>query len=893
MTPELWQKVDEILQMALEKAPDERIAFVEEAACGDPIVIEEVRSLLAHTVAGSFLENSPVELLAQALRVPVEGSFIGSYRIVHEIESGGMGEVYEAEQRVTHKRVALKLIKRGFDTDQVIKRFESERQVLALMNHPNIAQVFDAGATKEGRPYFVMELVEGEPITRFCDHQRSNLQERLALFQRVCEGVQHAHQKGIIHRDLKPGNILVAAQSGSATPKIIDFGIARAIDTSGRAFATKFGEVIGTPEYMSPEQKNGHDLDTRTDVYSLGVLLNELLIGELPHEIEKSGIPPRPSERIGSLGDRAVEVARDRQTEPAALRRQLRGDLDWIVTKALEEDRNRRYASISELAIDIDRHFRSEPILASPPGSVYRFRKFLRRHKAGVAAGAVAVLALILGTTGAGIGLVRAKKAESLAYLQAQRASQEAETSRRVSDFLVGLFEVSDPDSGKGRAITAREILDIGSRKIAAELKGQPETRATLLDTMGVVYRSLGLLDSAEPLLKESLVLRRHRFGEAHVEVAKSLNDLAELRRAQGRYPEAESLHRQALAIRTRVLGAQHPDVADSLNKMGLVLYNQGRYPDAEPYLKEGLALWKKNNDFRVTTALNHLALVYREEGKYDQAISLFQQALAIQEKELAPDHSDIGGTLNNLADIYRSIGRYAAAESLLKRVLAINERTMGLEHPIVSTIRNNLAMVYRAEGKFSEAEALYKSLLAVDEKSKGVWHPDYATSIHNLAVVYREQGRYAEAEPLFLRALAIREKALGLEHPHVAGSLNHLGVLYLAQHRYAQAEPLLKRALAIREKALGPNHPHVAITLTNLANLYRQQRQYSQAEPLLTRAMMIWSKLPRPNLPDLVSTLEAEAALLRETGRATKAAPLTLRAREIQGQLARENQKP
>lgn len=887
MTPELWQRIKEILQMALEKSPEERSAFIEEAAGGDLILAGEARSFLDHATVGSFLEDPPLEMLAQALGEPVEGSCIGPYRIVRKIEAGGMGEVYEAEQEVPlRRRVALKLIRRGLDTDRVIARFESERQALALMSHPNIAQVFDAGTTMDGRPYFVMELVEGEPVTQYCERRSLSVRDRLELFKQICGGVQHAHQKAIIHCDLKPSNVLVMIQDRRATPKIIDFGIAKAIDPSGQA---KLEGKIGTPGYMSPEQRAQEPLDTRTDVYSLGVLLYELLVGELPPDSASTSEPPTRVEWVARPRGGTI---RSLPVETASPRKSLREDLDWIIARALKRERAGRYASASELAIDIDRHLRHEPVLAGPPGTAYRFGKFLRRHRVGVAAGALVLLALVLGVTGAGIGLVRARAAEGVARQEARKASQEAETARQVSNFLVGLFEVSDPDSGKN-TVTAREILDSGVKKISSELRGQPETRATLMDTMGVVYQSLGLFESAEPLLKESLKLRRERLGDVNADVAKSLNDLGELRRAQGQYPEAEALHRRALGIRERVLEPGHPDLADSYNKLGLVLYNQGRYSDAEPCFQRALLLWKKRNDLRVPTALSHLALLYRDEGKYDRAIPLFEQALAIQEKELAPEHSDIGANLNNLAEIYRSIGRYAKAELLLKRVLAINERMRGPFHPFVTTVQNNLAMVYRTEGKLSEAEVLYRQVLAVDEKTRGPEHPDYATSLNNLAVVYKEQGRYTEAEPMLLRALAIREKALGPWHPHVAVSLNQLGLFYATLRQYAKAESFLKRALAIREKSLAPSHPYLAISLTNLANLYRLERRYDLAEPLLKRALAIWERIPQPNLPDLIATLDADAALLRETGRAAEAAPLALRAKEIRDRLDRENRTP
>lgn len=885
MNPERWQRIKAILNAALEHAPEDQSRVIQEECGGDAALADEVLSILPYATEGGFLETPPLHMFAQALGMSMEGHLVGPYRIVREIEAGGMGEVYEAEQEVPfHRRVALKLVKRGFDTSRVIARFDSERQALALMNHPSIAQVFDAGATRDGRPYFAMEFIQGEPITEHCDVQRASLRERLELFKRVCEGVQHAHQKGIVHRDLKPSNVLVTLQDGRPVPKIIDFGIAKALDPSGQAGSD---EKIGTPGYMSPEQEAEESVDTRTDVYSLGVLLYELLVGELPLESQES-VPQLASEQSVKLGERAAKRARDRRTDPSTLTRKLRGDLDWILTKALQKDRGCRYASVSELAIDIDRHLKDEPVLASPSTTVYRSGKFLQRHRLGVAAAGLVLLALVIGMVGAGLGLLRARRAEDVARQEARRASQEAETAHRISNFLVGLFKTSEPDKARGNAITAREILDAGSRKIAAELREEPEIKATLMNTMGEVYQSLGLLDGAEPLLNEALALRKARFGEMNAQVARSMNDLAELRRAQGRYPEAETLHRRALAIRVRVLGHAHPDVADSFNELGLLRWNQGRYREAESSFQKALTIWRKADDDLVVTALSHLAIVYRDDGKLDQATPLFEEMVALQEKQLGPEHPELMANLNNLSDIYRNQGRYAKAESLLKRVLSVNERVMGPEHPNVATSLNNLAMVYRVQGKYRDAEALYRRTLAIDEKVKGLNNPDVASSLHNLAVLYREEGRYSEAEPLFLRSLAMRQQLLGLEHPQTAGSLNHLAVLRAATGRPAEAERLFGQSLKIREKVLGPEHPHVAVTLTNLASLYQKLGRYREAEPLLTRALAIW-ELPQPNLPDLVTTLESAAAVLRQMGRSTDARAMDLRARGIRRKLSED----
>jgi serine/threonine protein kinase/Tfp pilus assembly protein PilF len=882
-----WDRAKEIFAAVREREPSEQAALLDQECGDDEALRDEVQSLLAHASGCTFLERPPVAFLAAALSATAEGHSIGPYRILRAVDAGGMGEVYEAEQVApVQRRVALKLIKRGLDSEEAVARFRIELQSLARMSHPHIAQVYEAGATAEGRPFFAMEYVEGEPITHYCDRQRLDVQGRLALFQQLCEGVQHAHQKGIIHRDLKPENILVTHHGERAFPKIIDFGIARATaegealpSPEARQRLTSGQQRIGTRPYMSPEQVIGAaDIDTRSDVYSLGVVLYELLVGVLPGDAAAAVEIEKPSSRLAHLGEGAGTVARNRRTEPAALARLLRGDLDWIVMKALERDRGRRYGSVSELAIDLERHRRHEPVLANPPSTAYRFAKFLRRHRAVVAASVLVSIALLLGAVGAGVGLVRARRAEKLASQEAERGNREAAAARSVADFMVGLFQLSDPDQAKGSTVTAREILDSGARKVAADLKGQPVVEAALMDTIGSVYQSLGLFDSAESMLGQSLALRRNALGGAHPEVATSMSHLAELARARARYPQAKSLDLQALAIRERALGKDHPDVADSLNRLGLLYLSLGSYAAAEPCFQRALAIWSKARDGRVSTALSHLALLYRDEGRNDMAIPLFQRALAIQERELGPEHSDLNGNRNNLADIYRNQGRYAEAEALLKHVLAVNERVMGPEHPYVSTSLNNLAMVYRAEGRYEEAEALYLRVLAIDRKVRGENHPDYATSLHNLAVVYREQGNYAKAEPLFLRALAIREKALGPDHPHVAGSLNHLGLLYTLQHRYAEAEPLFRRSLAIREKALGPDHPHLAVTLTNLANLYRAERRYGEAEPLLQRALAIWDRRTDANPAERGATVESYGALLRLMGRASEAARLASR---------------
>ena len=802
---------------------------------------------------------------------------IDRYTILTLLGEGGMGEVYEAEQtEPVHRRVALKLIKWGMDTRQVVARFESERQALALMSHPNVARVLDAGATEQGRPYFVMDLVRGVPVTEYCDSYCLDTRARLELFRQICDGVQHAHQKGVIHRDIKPSNILVTIEDDKPVPKLIDFGVAKATThrLTERTLATEMGQLIGTPEYMSPEQAGASalDVDTRTDVYSLGLVLYELLAGVLPYDARelrratydelcrkiREGEPPRPSTRLNTVGEMAPDVAKKRNTDAASLVRQLRSDLDWIVMKALEKDRTRRYPSASDLSADIGRYLNNEPVQACPPSTAYRLQKFVRRHRLGVAAGAIVAAALVVGILGTTVGMVRARRAE-------QRATQEAEAARQVSELLVGLFEVSDPGEAKGREIPAREILDQGAARIGGELQEQPLVQARLMDSIGRVYRLLGYYDESLPLLERALAIREAELGQKHPEVAESLHNLATLAVDRGDYDAARPLFERALAIRETALGPSDRRVADTVHNLALLHHELGDYEAAEPLYRRALEIRDAGPvDWALAESLNDLATLYHETGDYEQARALYERALEVATATRGADSPDAADTVHNLATLLYQMGRYREAVPVMERALRLSETTLGPDHPDVGVSVNNLAALHHRLGDLEAARPLYERSLQIAEEVLGPNHRDTGDSLNNLANLLRDQGDFAAAQPLYERALRVRESAMGAGHPSVATSHHDIAVLLVEQGDPRNARPHFEQAIAIRESALGPDHPATADSLAALANLLRDAGDYAGAEPLYRRAIEIREARLGADHPD-VARVRADYERMQE----------------------------
>jgi serine/threonine protein kinase/Tfp pilus assembly protein PilF len=783
------------------------------------------------------------------------GAVIGRYRLLQTMGEGGMGTVWMAEQEEpVRRRVALKIIKLGMDTKQIIARFESERQALALMDHPNIAKVLDAGATAQGRPYFVMELVRGVKITDYCDQHRLPARQRLGLFIQSCRAIQHAHQKGIIHRDIKPSNMLISIHDGVPAPKVIDFGIAKA--TSGQRLTdktlfTEIEQVLGTPAYMSPEQAEmtSLDIDTRSDIYSLGVVLYELLTGRTPFdpaEMMAGGVdsmrrtiretdPMRPSVRLSAMAaaDR-TQVARQRNTEPPKLIQTLRGDLDWVVMKCLEKDRTRRYETANDLALDVQRHLDCKPVEARPPSNLYRFRRLVRRNK--LAVGAVAIISLLL-IVGAVISAWEAGVQRRL-RLAAQDAQGRAETaanqSREVARFLENMLEGVSPSVAKEHDTTIlRNILDQTAERLSA-LQDQPAVEAELRNTIGVVYTALGQYQPAEQMHRLALAARQRLFGNQSLDVAGSLANLGDDLLQEGNLTEAESCYRQALAIEEKLFGAEDPNTATCQSSLARVLSAEGKLPEAEDYCRKSLNTRRKllgENDPAVAISLNTLATVLEEQGKFGDAESLERAVLKTRKNLLGEDHPSVAISLSNLGTVLRLEGKLQEAQSLYEQALRLSRKVLPPEHPNIATALNNLANVFWDQHKLQDAETLARQ--ALDARRKAMLPEKIADSLDTLAAILADEGKTSDAESRYRESLALRQKLLGEEHPAAAATLSHLGSLLEKEGKLDEATDLLRRCLSIREKT----RPASWLTFHSrsaLGGSLVRQKQYDEAESLL-----------------------------------------------------------
>ena len=753
-------------------------------------------------IDGPAAETAAGDAAAEAFPVS-----IGPYRVLRRLGEGGMGTVFLAQQtEPVRRRVAVKRMRTGLPDRHALLRFEAERQALARMSHPNIAQVYDAGTTTDGAPFTVLEYVDGETITDYCDARGLGLVERIELFEAVCQGVQHAHEKGVLHLDLKPSNILVHELQGKPVPKVIDFGIAKSLAAPLTGAGELPGQLaLGTPTYMSPEAltagESGPTVDTRSDIYALGLVLYEILAGNLPDprdlalvELVKRRLendPPAPSRRLARLPpEEAESLAARRGTTLGALGRRLRGDLDAIVLKAIEREPRRRYDSAAALAQDLACARQYEPVSAGPRNGLYGTVKFARRNRVAVAAGLMVALALLLGAGAATLSALRATHQAEVA----RSAEGEAEA---VATFMVDLFRTSDPWSSGDAQATSDTLLAEGARRAHEELAGQPRIQARLLATLGDIYLGQGRYREAEPLVERSIALYRDLDGEDSVAVSSGLLALGRLRHGQGRFELAEESLLRALEIRRRRLGREHPQVAEVLYNLGWVAFERGLYERAEP---------------------------------------LFREALEIREAHLPADSLDLAPSLTGLAGLYLYLGRLDEAEPLFRRALDIRRSALGEDHPSVATGLNNLGKLEVAKGNLDAAEALARRALEIDRKALGGDHPYVAMDLANLGEVLWRQGRLDDAEDRLLASLELRRRVLGDDHPSLAFIYHGLARVYRDRGQLERASELFARALTLRERYLVPGNRDLRRTLDEYASVLDALGRGAEAADLRRR---------------------------------------------------------
>ena len=817
------------------------------------------------------------------------GQVMGGYCLIRLIGEGGMGEVWEAQQSVPVRRiVALKLLKAGMDTRQIMNRFQAERQLLALMQHPCIAQMFDAGITDSGRPYFVMEYVEGSRITAYCDQAKLGLRERLELFKQVCAAVQHAHQKGVIHRDLKPSNVLVTLRDGKPLPKVIDFGLAKArTSESHDASLTELGTMLGTPAYASPEQMSlgAIDIDTRSDVYSLGALLYELLVGVVPFEADQGQTlielrqairehePARPSARLSRLGERLSHVAEARSVEPPQLRSQLKGDLDWIVLKALEKQRERRYASPHELSLDIDRYLNHEPLQARPPTAGYRLRKFVRRHRLGTSFAAFTVIVVI---SFIGVTLAQSKRLAE----ERDRATAQAQRAEAINAFMQETLGAADPWQ-TGKDMSVRETLQHAVTRIDATFPTQPLLAAELRRTIGTTYLMLGRLEEGEALLRAALEARLEALGPEHPDVADSLASLAQLHFQRTNHEEAEKLIRRALTIQRQQLGNAHRSVGDSLAQLADLLFDTGNYPEAAAAAEESLAIREPfiaTAPDKVSGSLQILAtIVGNGLGDYVRAEELFTRAYEINVQAYGKEDARTALASGNLATHYLVQGNFDRAEQVLSAAIPVLRQQLGDDHPMVATYVENLGGVMLQQLRFTDSLKLANEALTIRKARLGEDNANVVRTMANIAIVQRRAGMLDEAAASFAEVVPRMKKAYGAQHPDVGEVLYVYGLLRTSQNLSDQAEDLFRQALAIQQARLPDDHPSMASTRYQLGRILAQRKAFGEAEQMLLQAHAAHMKAFGPEGYQTISDAAAIVSLYTDMGQPEKASQYRL----------------
>lgn len=865
-----WKKLSRIFDKVLTLPPKGQTAYIKNICGDDPDLEKKVREMLDQLDESNqyfeeqFEKNQalidkldPLLENADESEDFYDGKTIGRWVITELIGRGGMGSVYKAQrtdESGLQQTGAVKILHQSLITQSHIERFKQEQQILSGLQHPNISGFIDSGITEEGIPYMVMEYVEGKSILEYCDNKKLSVEERLEIFKTICRTIQYAHKSLIVHRDLKPENILVT-KNGHV--KILDFGIAKLLDPNiygGSAIETKPGMRILSLEYASPEQVAGKPVNTSTDIYSLGVLLYKLLTGLHPfnvddhsyREVEKMVLeknPPLPGNRLVDFGDGKTkeQIIRARKTTQSDLIQNLKGDLNAIINKSLRKDPERRFDSVESLLVDIKRHQTGLPIYARPDTIGYRAGKFIQRHKTGITATTLASLVLI--------GLVafytiRLTTERNRAEHSAEQAMLEAQKAEAVTEFLIDVFEVSDPNLSLGETITAKELLDQGAARIDEELSDQLEIQAEMLGVMGEVYQQLGLFDVAGDMLEQSLQKQRELDEADSLSIASSLNRLAILRYNQGEFEESIELLKQSLAIRE-----SHPDtglmeLSEAQNNLATLYMENGQYEPADSLLRLAIETRRTfDHPAGLAESLNTLALIHYDQGNLEEAETLYEEVLELENSYLGQDHPSLAETTHNLAQLYWTQGKLDVAEPLFREVIAIDKRVFGEDHTTVALDLNSLGLVLMDKADFEEAEVAYLEAIAIQEKKLGEEHPDLTATYYNLGSMYSFTGEYERAEPILRKVLSVDQNLFDDRHPNVGIDMTSLAGVLIELEDYNEAEKLLDEALSIFEEAFPDDHPRIASVELRMGQLAYHRGEYEKAKELLTKALPIAEK--------------------------------------------------
>jgi serine/threonine-protein kinase len=896
MSPEHLIRVSALFEDAIALDPRTRDAYLDRACANRPDLRRHVQALLdADQRSTRFIEPPTIESISKLWRSPpIEpdiqlpaGTRLGAYRVLRPIASGGMGTVYLAERSDKHfeQRVAIKVLKRGVDTDAVLWRFRVERQTLANLNHPNIARLLDGGVTGDDLPYIVMEYIEGEPIDDYCRKRKLSIDERLRIFRAVCSAVQHAHQKLVIHRDIKPANILITPDG---VPKLLDFGIAKVLDPTDSDGATTLPDARPmTPAFASPEQVRGETVTTATDVYSLGVVLYLLLTGHSPYQLAERSA----SEIQRAVCEQTPKPPSTRACRTEKLRRALSGDLDAIVLTAMHKDAARRYPSVERFAEDIDRYFAKRPIHARLDSWAYRAGKLIKRRPALSVVSAALAVAMVVGAAGitwqARIAIHErdvAKTAIVRADEQARRSRIEAEKARQISTFVRNMFASAHPEH-EGMDVTVREVLDEAAARIESDLRGQPEIEAEVRTTIGQTYQGLGLYEAAETHLRAALDMREGTSGGEQTPLAYSMVNLGALLSDRGSYDEAMALLESAGGL-VRETGERHEQLRAAIEEnVANILRKKGAFDDAIGKLRSALSLRagaEHADELAVASTLTLLAGALQEKGEFAEAESAYREALRIKRERLGEGHPRVADDLNALGVLLRRMAKFDEAEVCLREAVEIRRTKLGNKHPALATSLHNLGLVLKDGRKIDEAEGFYRAALAINRDALGPDHPDLGGTLNDLAGILREKRDFEGAEACLREALDIVRRKFGPSHRHVGTALHNLGRLFHYQNRFEEAETHYRQALEVKRTALGDAHPDLATTLNNLGALYINREDYAAAKPILTEALDLRRSTLPAGHPRIGRSLYELGMVLLKTGDAAAAEPLIRESLEI-----------